>query len=372
MKRSFFCVYLRGGEILTGNRLLVLLGSPRSKGNTAALLSCFLSSYPGEYRIVDAYSSQIKACIDCRYCWKNSGCSLRDDMDLVYEELLRCNQLLIATPIYFAQPTAPLMTVFSRLQTYFASNRFRQEESQLPYKKAGVLLTGGGSGGKRATLRTIDMVLEHINAFRVGEASSLKTDHLLASQDKTAFEQIDHLLQQMLSPYFMESDRLGFSTWKPEDFSKAMELWGNSQVTKWIHRKGVMSLQEIQDRFEMEQQNQRDHHVQYWPVYLKANHEFIGCCGLRPYPSSQGTLEIGAHFLPSAWGHGYAKEASEQVMEYCRRRRLAKSLFAGHHPQNTNSGKVLEKLGFTYTGDEYYPPTGLMHPSYLFRWEKED
>ncbi len=363
---------MRGGDILTENRMLVLLGSPRSKGNTETMLSHFLSNYPGEYHIVDAYSAQIKACIDCRYCWKNNGCSLRDDMDLVYEELSHCNHLLIATPIYFAQPTAPLMAIFSRLQTYFASYRFRHEGSQLPYKKAGVLLTGGGSGGKKQTLRTIDMVLEHVNAFRVGEASSLKTDDIPASQDRKALEQIDLLLQQMQSPYFMESDHLGFSTWKPEDFSKAMELWGNPQVTKWIHKDGVMSTQEILDRFETEQKNQRDHQIQYWPVYLKANHEFIGCCGLRPYPSSPGTLEMGAHFLPSAWGHGYAKEASEQVMEYCRRRRLAKSLFAGHHPQNFNSGKVLGKLGFLYRGDEYYPPTGLMHPSYLYRWRKED
>ncbi|MBQ8934866.1 MAG: hypothetical protein IJ049_00465 [Oscillospiraceae bacterium] len=39
-------------------------------------------------------------------------------------------------------------------------------------------------------------------------------------------------------------------------------------------------------------------------------------------------------------------------------------LVAGHHPKSTALRHVLRKLGFVYTGDEYYEPTGLYHPSY--------
>ncbi len=42
----------------------------------------------------------------------------------------------------------------------------------------------------------------------------------------------------------------------------------------------------------------------------------------------------------------------------------ADALFAGHNPHNTESAKVLRKLGFHYIGDEFYEPTGLYHPSY--------
>lgn len=33
-------------------------------------------------------------------------------------------------------------------------------------------------------------------------------------------------------------------------------------------------------------------------------------------------------------------------------------------PATTRRSKLLTKLGFTHTHDEFYPPTGLMHPSY--------
>lgn len=43
----------------------------------------------------------------------------------------------------------------------------------------------------------------------------------------------------------------------------------------------------------------------------------------------------------------------------------ASALFAGHHPENAPSRHILEKIGFRFTREELYPPTGLNHPSYL-------
>jgi RimJ/RimL family protein N-acetyltransferase len=42
-----------------------------------------------------------------------------------------------------------------------------------------------------------------------------------------------------------------------------------------------------------------------------------------------------------------------------------KALFAGHHPENIASERLLRKLGFRYTHQEIYPPTGLLNPAYL-------
>jgi RimJ/RimL family protein N-acetyltransferase len=80
--------------------------------------------------------------------------------------------------------------------------------------------------------------------------------------------------------------------------------------------------------------------------------------------------EIGVHVRKAFWGQGYAPEATKAVMKYAFNSVEVKALFAGHNPANDASRRVLEKLGFRYTHDEFYPPTGLNHPSYLLTAEE--
>jgi RimJ/RimL family protein N-acetyltransferase len=60
-----------------------------------------------------------------------------------------------------------------------------------------------------------------------------------------------------------------------------------------------------------------------------------------------------------------APEAASAVIAFAFETIRAKGLSAGHHPSNVNSKKVLEKLGFQYTHDEYFPSLGMNIPYYL-------
>ncbi|MCL2548765.1 MAG: GNAT family N-acetyltransferase [Symbiobacteriaceae bacterium] len=166
--------------------------------------------------------------------------------------------------------------------------------------------------------------------------------------------------------YFMETLRLGFSHWSQEDLPLAQSLWGNEEVSRFITRSGHFSEKEIQARLDREIENDRQYSVQYWMLFDKEHVAFLGCCGLRPFQPDNAIFEIGVHLLPQYWGKGIATEASLATMQYAREHLQARELFAGHHPLNTNSGKVLHRLGFAYIGDEYYGPTGLYHPSYRY------
>lgn len=162
----------------------------------------------------------------------------------------------------------------------------------------------------------------------------------------------------------MSTDRLLFSHWKQADLILATSLWGNSTVTSYISAAGSFTTDEIAERLQTEIENQSTFGIQYWPIFLKGTHTFIGCCGLRPRLSAQRTYEIGIHLLPDFWGKGFAREAIDAVIAYGFNNLEAKVLFAGHHPANEVSKKLLLSVGFTYTFDEYYTPTGLEHPSY--------
>ena len=168
--------------------------------------------------------------------------------------------------------------------------------------------------------------------------------------------------------YFLRTKRLGFRSWTRGDLELALALWGDEKVTKLIG--GPFSLEQIEERLSQEISNLKTYGVQYWPIFLLSNGEHLGCCGLRPYKVNQRIYEIGVHIRPEHWGRGYASEASHAIIKYGFENLDATGLFAGHNPANEASRRVLEKLGFRYTHDEFYPPTGLNHPSYLLAADK--
>ena len=170
-----------------------------------------------------------------------------------------------------------------------------------------------------------------------------------------------------LVEYFLRTERLGFRRWTEADLGLALGLWGDAEVTRLIG--GPFSKEQVQERLSLEISSQRVYGVQYWPVFLLSGGEHLGCCGLRPYKPDQRVFEIGVHIRTAHRGHGYAPEAAQAVIAYAFDRLGAAGLFAGHNPANVTSRRLLEKLGFAYTHEEFYPPTGLNHPSYLLTAE---
>lgn len=174
----------------------------------------------------------------------------------------------------------------------------------------------------------------------------------------------------MMSDFFLESSRLGFRCWYESDFPLARTLWGDPAVTRFI-AVGGLSERQIRSRLEREIETQRHDGIQYWPIFLLATGEHVGCCGLRPHGEDPGIPELGVHISSRHWRQGYAFEAASCVVDHAFKIIGAEALFAGHNPANFASRGLLARLGFVYTHDEFYEPTGLHHPSYMFmrsRW----
>ncbi len=152
--------------------------------------------------------------------------------------------------------------------------------------------------------------------------------------------------------FFLTTARLAFSVWSEEDLNDALELWGNAKVTKLIVADGKMSEKQVYERLKKEIEMYKNYNIQYWPIYLKETYE-------------NKIFEIGIHLKDNYWGAGIATEACLAMIKYAFANLNAKAIFAGHNPKNIASAQLLKKLGFSYTHDEFYPPTGLYHPSYL-------
>jgi [ribosomal protein S5]-alanine N-acetyltransferase len=155
-----------------------------------------------------------------------------------------------------------------------------------------------------------------------------------------------------------------FRTWRDDDLPLARALFGDPRVTALVG--GPFSDEQVHARLATEIATEREHGYQYWPIALHDGTD-VGCCGLKPRDPAARIYELGFYLLATHWARGYAAEAGRSVIAHAFDVLGASSLFAGHHPDNAGSRRTLEKLGFTFTHEELYPPTGAMHPGYELR-----
>jgi [ribosomal protein S5]-alanine N-acetyltransferase len=170
---------------------------------------------------------------------------------------------------------------------------------------------------------------------------------------------------QSSETYFLKSPRLGIRHWTKEDLTLALAVWGDSAVTRFVG--GPFSAEQVAQRLDQEIASQNTYGIQYWPIFLLETGEHVGCAGMRVYNLEEKIYAMGFYLRPKFWGRGFSTEAGRSVITYAFDTLVASALFAGHHPENAASKKVLAKLGFQFTHKQLYPPTGLEHDSYLLK-----
>lgn len=117
------------------NQIIVLMGSPRRKGNTAKLVEAFLSGIKTEnctVEVIDVATKEIHGCIGCNHCYRDEQhrCVFKDDMITIYERLAQANTIVIATPVYFYSISSQLKAIVDRLHNPIR-NTFRVKQLAL-------------------------------------------------------------------------------------------------------------------------------------------------------------------------------------------------------------------------------------------------
>jgi len=170
-------------------KTLIVNGSPKLHGDTAALVDAFTQQLKGEVKIITPRDN-IAPCNDCRRCWQRPGCAIEDGMQAVYRYLESCDAVVLASPIWFSALSGPTLTMASRLQTYYAARRFRGAPP-LRKKRGVLILAGAEKGTETAPAATARTVLRLMGADResLQTVFALDTDNLPASRDTAALEQ---------------------------------------------------------------------------------------------------------------------------------------------------------------------------------------
>ena len=130
-------------------KILVLNGSPRLHGNTAAMVTAFAKGAQEnghQVDVVNVCQKKIAGCLACEYCHKkDSGherqCVQQDDMQEVYPLLDEAEMIVLASPVYYHSFSGQLQC---------AINRIYALDKPKHLKKAALILSSGSdhvSGG---------------------------------------------------------------------------------------------------------------------------------------------------------------------------------------------------------------------------------
>ena len=120
-------------------KILILNGSPRPDGNTAAMIGAFLEGAKDnghEITVVSVCQKKIAGCLACEYCHTkgNGKCVQQDDMQEVYPLLDEAEMIILASPVYYHSFTGQLQC---------AINRIYALDKPKNLKKAALILSSG-------------------------------------------------------------------------------------------------------------------------------------------------------------------------------------------------------------------------------------
>ena len=120
-------------------KILILNGSPRPNGNTAAMVEAFSEgarSAGHEVTAVNVCQKKIAGCLACEYCHTkgNGKCVQQDDMQEIYPVLEEAEMIVLASPVYYHSFTGQLQC---------AINRIYALDKPKNLKKAALILSSG-------------------------------------------------------------------------------------------------------------------------------------------------------------------------------------------------------------------------------------
>jgi len=99
-------------------KVLLLNGSPKPKGNTAAALEEMVKIFHQEgieTEIVQVGNRDIRGCVCCYHCKQNGKCVFDDLVNETAPKLQEADGLVIASPVYYAMGNGTLVSFVQRL-----------------------------------------------------------------------------------------------------------------------------------------------------------------------------------------------------------------------------------------------------------------
>lgn len=134
-------------------KILGISGSPKAGQNNDTLIINMLDIAARRGFETDGVflsSSKIEPCTACGVCATGKKCVIEDDMQPVYDKLIKADAIIVSSPVYFGTMTAQLKALCDRTVVH------RRQGFQLKNKIGAAMAIGGSrNGGQEKTIQSI-------------------------------------------------------------------------------------------------------------------------------------------------------------------------------------------------------------------------
>lgn len=150
-------------------KIVILNGSPRRKGNTSALVKAFTEGAESAGHTVTEFfldSMDIHGCKGCfgGHSGRDCPCVQRDGMDAIYPAVRECGVIVLASPLYYWNMSGQLRTAVDRL---FALEERDGNRLRGNGRACALLMAAEGSDFEDA-LRYYEHLTEHLRWRNLG------------------------------------------------------------------------------------------------------------------------------------------------------------------------------------------------------------
>jgi len=134
--------------------IMAIYGSPRRKGNTTLLLKSAVEGAreagAGVEEIV-LRDLKMSPCLEIYGCKETGRCAIKDDFQGVYDQLLACDGLMLASPIFFYTVSAHTKILMDRCQSLWVKRYWLEKTpfGKKEFNRKGLFIAAGATRGKK-------------------------------------------------------------------------------------------------------------------------------------------------------------------------------------------------------------------------------
>ena len=134
--------------------ILAIYGSPRRKGNTSLLLKEAVKGAREAGAAVEEIvlrDLKMSPCLEIYGCRETGRCVIKDDFQPLYDKLLACRGVILASPVFFYTVSALTKIMMDRCQSLWVKRYWIEKTpfGQKDYLRKGIFISVGATKGNR-------------------------------------------------------------------------------------------------------------------------------------------------------------------------------------------------------------------------------